>query len=182
MTTPVSRTDRRRRRKLPSGLLLLVALLIAVPIFEVWLLIRVGQLIGAWPTIGILVLEAVLGGWLMKREGGRAWKALNQALGHGRMPTGELADAALVLVGGVLLLLPGFLTDVFGFFFLLPATRPWARKVLAFFVARRIYKMGIDVPVMRAKVDRQNLVEGQLDDRQPNRHSDDRPISGEIID
>ncbi len=115
----------------------LLVLLIAVPIIEVWLLIQVGSVIGVLPTIAILVAEALLGGWLMRREGGRAWAALNEAFGTGKMPTGELADAALILVGGVLLMLPGFVTDVFGFFFLLPFTRPLARKLLAFVVARR---------------------------------------------
>lgn len=188
MTTPASLPNGTRRRRSPWPLLVLVVLLIAVPIFEVWLLITVGHVIGAWPTIGILVLEALLGGWLMKREGARAWKALNQAFGNGRMPTGELADAALILVGGVLLLLPGFLTDIFGFFFLLPFTRPWARKTVAFFVARRIHKMGINVPVIRAKVDGENLVEGEVADPQPQTDpqrpagDSDRPISGEILD
>ena len=79
----------------------------------------------------------------MRREGGRAWTALNEAFGTGRMPTGELADAALVLVGGVLLMLPGFVTDVIGFFFLLPFTRPLARKLLAFVVGRRLARMGV---------------------------------------
>ena len=58
------------------------------------------------------------------------------------MPTGELADAALVLVGGLLLMLPGFVTDLIGLFFLLPLTRPLARKAIAFFVARRLNRMG----------------------------------------
>ena len=80
----------------------------------------------------------------MRHEGRRAWSALNDAFNSGRMPTGELADAALVLVGGVLLMLPGFATDLIGFLFLLPITRPYARRVLAFFVARRISRLGWD--------------------------------------
>jgi UPF0716 protein FxsA len=121
---------------------LLLVLLVAVPIAEVWLLIQVGQVIGLLPTVLILVGEAVLGGWLMRREGSRAWTALNQALSSGRMPAGELADAALVLVGGVLLMLPGFVTDLFGFVFLLPFTRPLARKLLTALVARRLERAG----------------------------------------
>ena len=121
----------------------LLVLIIAVPIAEVWLLIQVGQAIGVLPTLAILIVEAILGGWLMRREGNRAWGALNEAFGTGKMPTGELADAALILVGGVLLMLPGFVTDVVGFFFLLPFTRPYARKLLAFLVARRLRRMGV---------------------------------------
>ncbi len=128
-----------------SGWLLpvLLVLLIAVPILEVWLLIQVGSRIGVLPTVAILIAEALLGAWLMRREGNRAWAALNDAFGTGKMPTGELADAALVLVGGVLLMLPGFFTDVIGLLFLLPFTRPFARKLLAFLVGRRLRRMGV---------------------------------------
>ena len=101
-----------------------VCLLVAVPIFEVWLLIQVGHQLGLWPTVLILVLEAVLAAWLMRREGSRAWKALTDAFATGKVPSGELADAALILVGGVLLMLPGFVTDVIGFLFLLPGPGP----------------------------------------------------------
>ncbi len=137
-------------RRGPGWLLpVLLVLLVTVPIVEVWLLIQVGSAIGVLPTVAILVAEAALGGWLMRREGSRAWAALNDAFGTGRMPTGELADAALVLVGGVLLMLPGFITDVVGFFFLLPFTRPAARKGLAFLVARRLQRAGGVVPIRR---------------------------------
>jgi UPF0716 protein FxsA len=142
--------------------LLLVVLLVVVPIAEVWLLVQVGEAIGVLPTILILVGEAILGGWLMRREGQRAWSALNTAFASGKMPTGELADAALVLVGGVLLMLPGFITDVFGFVFLLPFTRPYARRVLGFIVARRVSRMGVDVAVIRAKTDTGNIVPGEV--------------------
>jgi UPF0716 protein FxsA len=121
----------------------LLVLLIAVPILEVWVLIQVGQRIGVLPTLAILIAEAILGGWLMRREGSRAWAALNDALSTGKMPAGELADAALVLVGGVLLMLPGFVTDLVGFFFLLPFTRPLARRFLAFLAARKLARLGL---------------------------------------
>jgi UPF0716 protein FxsA len=131
----------RLRRGWP--LALFVALLILVPLFEVYLLVQVGHQIGVWPTLAILVAEAVLGAWLVRREGGRAWTALTGAFASGRVPTGELADAALVLVGGLLLMLPGFATDLIGLFFLLPLTRPLARKAVGFFVARRLSRMGV---------------------------------------
>ena len=93
--------------------------------------------------MAILLAEALVGGWLVRREGNRTWQALVGALSTGRLPTGELADAALVLVGGVLLLLPGFLTDIIGFLFLLPLTRPLARAAAAFFIARRVNRLGL---------------------------------------
>lgn len=90
--------------------------------------------------MGLLVLESALGAWLVRREGSRAWAALRESLATGRMPSRELADAALVLVGGTLLLTPGFLTDVVGFFLILPVTRPLARSVLQAAVARRLLR------------------------------------------
>ncbi|MCW2810015.1 MAG: Cytoplasmic rane protein FsxA [Friedmanniella sp.] len=128
------------RRGWPLAILLV--LLVVVPSFEIWLIVEVGRSIGVLPTVALLVAEALLGGWLIRREGSRTWAAVTEALRTSRVPSGELADAALVLVGGVLLMLPGFLTDLIGFFFLLPLTRPLARRILGFFVARRIHRMG----------------------------------------
>ncbi|MBA3308841.1 MAG: FxsA family protein [Nocardioidaceae bacterium] len=116
---------------------LLIGLFVVLPIVEIYVIIQVGQEIGALPTVILLVVESILGGWLVKREGRRAWVALNEALATGQMPGRQLADAALVLVGGTLLLTPGFVTDVFGFFLVLPFTRPFARRVLAALAARR---------------------------------------------
>jgi UPF0716 protein FxsA len=113
-------------------------LLLVVPVLEIAAIVAVGQVIGGWQTLLLLVLESLLGAWLVRREGARAWTALTTALNTGRMPSRELADAALVLVGGTLLLTPGFLTDVVGFFFILPLTRPLARGVLETVVARRL--------------------------------------------
>ncbi|MDX6293155.1 MAG: protein FxsA [Kribbellaceae bacterium] len=114
-----------------------VALLV-VPIIEIYVIIQVGQVIGGWPTVGLLLVESALGAWLVKHEGKRAWVALRTSLQTGRMPGKELGDAALVLIGGTLLLTPGFVTDVFGFFFILPFTRPLARKALAGIIGRRL--------------------------------------------
>jgi UPF0716 protein FxsA len=149
--------------KLRSGwpLALFVVLLVAIPIFEVYVLVQVGHRIGVLPTLVILVVEAVLGGWLMRREGARAWAALDGAFRGGRIPTGELADAALVLVGGVLLMLPGFVTDVLGLFFLIPFTRPFARLVVGFFVARRLSRAGI-VPGAHGPYARGTVIEGEV--------------------
>ena len=170
----------RLRGGLPLAVFVLLA--VAVPILEVWLLIRVGNQIGVWPTVTVLVVEAVLGAWLMRREGGRAWAALSTAFGSGRVPTGELANAALVLVGGLLLMLPGFVTDVIGFLFLLPLTRPLARKLVAFFVARRISRLGLVAPGGHGRGDviAGETVEGAPGARRPG--PDPTVISGEIAD
>ena len=117
--------------------LVLVVLFLVVPVVEIAVIVQVGQQIGVVPTIVLLLVESALGAWLVRREGRRAWDALRGAGATGRLPSRELADAGLVLVGGTLLLTPGFVTDVFGFFLILPFTRPLARKALAWFVARR---------------------------------------------
>ena len=113
-------------------------LLLVVPVLEIAVIIAVGKVIGGWPTLALLAFESALGAWIVRREGARAWRALSSALTTGQMPSRQLADAALVLVGGTLLLAPGFLTDVVGFFLVLPFTRPFARRLLEVVVARRL--------------------------------------------
>ena len=124
------------RRRFPWSLVF-VAFLI-VPIVEIYVLIQVGQVIGAWWTVLLLIADSIFGSWLLKREGVRAWRALQTALTEGRMPARELADAALIVFGGTLMISPGFVTDVFGLLAILPFTRPVARRVLTTVVARRI--------------------------------------------
>lgn len=137
MAPPVGRSPRTRRRR-PRWLAVAFVLLLVVPVLEIAVIIAVGKVIGGWPTLALLVFESALGAWLVRREGGKAWRALSTALTTGQMPSRQLADAALVLVGGTLLLAPGFLTDVVGFFLVLPFTRPFARRLLEVVVARRL--------------------------------------------
>jgi UPF0716 protein FxsA len=135
----MSARARRTRRRLGSPLVgVLVVLLVVVPIVEIAVLIAVGRAIGGWQTVALLLVESALGAWLVRREGAHAWAALVSALRTGRMPSRELTDAALVLVGGTLLLTPGFVTDVVGFGFVLPFTRPLARRLLVRLVERRL--------------------------------------------
>lgn len=137
MAPAVGRTPYARRRR-PRWLAVVFVLLLVVPVIEIAVIVAVGKVIGGWQTLLLLVLESLLGAWLVRREGARAWDALRTALNTGRMPSRELADAALVLVGGTLLLAPGFVTDVVGFFFVIPLTRPLARVVLEQVVARKL--------------------------------------------
>lgn len=109
-----------------------------LPVLEIYVIIQVGEAIGGWPTVALLLAESVLGAWIVRHEGRRAWRALKETFGGGGMPDRELADAGLVLVGGVLLLTPGFVTDFFGFLFVLPFTRPLVRRLLSRYVARRM--------------------------------------------
>jgi UPF0716 protein FxsA len=118
--------------------LALFAAFIGVPLIEIWVLIQVGQVIGPWWTILLLILDSLFGTWLIRREGARAWQALQVALESGRMPARELADGALILIGGTLMLTPGFVTDAFGILLILPFTRPVARRLLTQVVTRRL--------------------------------------------
>jgi UPF0716 protein FxsA len=102
---------------------LLVLLFIVVPLVELFLLIQVGQVIGPLWTIAALVVVSVLGAWLVRREGPRAWRRFRDALEQGRLPTDEVIEGALVLFGGVLLLTPGFLSDALGLVLMIPPTR-----------------------------------------------------------
>src|SRR3954453_5640547 len=135
----------RRRR---SGLgWLLVGLFIVVPLVEIYVIIQVGQTIGPWWTILLLVADSILGSWLIRLEGSRAWRALRETLDSGRMPAKELADGALILIGGTLMLAPGFVTDAFGILMILPVTRPLFRRLLTQVVASRLVVTGPDGPL-----------------------------------
>ena len=125
-------------RRRPRVSALLFVLFVVVPLIEIYVLVQVGQVIGAGWTILLLVADAILGTWIIKHEGARAWRALRQALAEGRMPATELADGALILIGGTLMLAPGFVTDVFGILLILPFTRPLFRRLLAGVVASRL--------------------------------------------
>lgn len=129
-------TPPRRGRLRPTRVAAL--LLLVVPILEVMALVGVGQVIGGWPTFFLLVAMSIVGAWLIRLEGARAWTALTQALQSGRMPARELADGMLVLIGGTLLLTPGFLTDIVGLSLVLPFTRPVARRLLESVISRRL--------------------------------------------
>ena len=116
---------------------LLIALFIVVPIAELYVIIQVGEAIGIWPTLLLLLLDAVLGSLLLRHQGRGAWRRFNEALAQRRFPGKEVADGLLIVVGGTLLLTPGFVTDIAGFFFVLPMTRPIARRLLLAYLGRR---------------------------------------------
>jgi len=144
-----------RRRRFPWWLL--IAAFIIVPILEIYVIIQVGQVIGAWWTILLLIADSIFGSWLIKHEGRRAWQALTTATESGRMPATELADGALILVGGTLMLSPGFVTDIFGIVLILPFTRPVARRLLTRYLSRRLLVVrqagpGPEGPVIRGEV------------------------------
>jgi UPF0716 protein FxsA len=149
--------------------LLLVVLFIVVPIAELAVLIQIGQLIGVWWTIALLVADAILGSLLARSQGRLAWRRFNEALQAGRMPAREVMDGALVLFGGALLLTPGFLSDILGLLLLLPPTRALVRAVLVRrFAGRMVASMSgprVGGPGSRPRQDYD--VEGTAVDRPP---------------
>jgi UPF0716 protein FxsA len=117
--------------------LLLVFLFIVVPLAELYVIIEVGRWIGAPATIGLLVLDSILGSLLLRSQGRAAWRRLNEALAEGRMPHSEVQDGVLVVFGGAFLITPGFITDIIGLLMLLPPTRPLVRRLVMRALARR---------------------------------------------
>ena len=117
---------------------LLVLIFIVVPIAELALLIQVGQLIGVWWTIALLIADSILGSLLMRSQGRAAWRRFNVALQSGRPPAREVLDGVLVIFGGALLLTPGFISDILGLLLLLPPTRAVVRRILVHRFADRM--------------------------------------------
>lgn len=118
--------------------LLLFLCFLAIPVVEIYVIIQIGTLIGTWLTVALLVADSILGAWIVRREGIRAWRALRETMLSGKLPDRELADAVLIMAGGALLLTPGFVTDGLGFVVVLPFTRLALRKVLVSWASRRV--------------------------------------------
>ena len=117
---------------------LLLIFFILLPIAELYVIIQVGQWIGLLPTLAILVLDGFIGAALARSQGQTAWERFNRTLADGRVPAKETADGAMIILGGALLLTPGFITDVFGFALLIPPTRALLRGGLSRLARRRM--------------------------------------------
>ena len=111
-------------------LLRLFLLFTIVPVIELAIIIKIGQHLGAGTTIGLLILSGIVGASLAKHEGLRTLNAIQNELANGRMPTDRLIDALLILVAGVLMVAPGFLTDLVGMMLLIPPIRSLVRRHL----------------------------------------------------
>jgi UPF0716 protein FxsA len=121
---------------------LFVLVFLVVPLVELYVLIQVGSAIGALPTIALLVVMGVVGGWLMKREGLGVIRRVQAQLRSGRVPTTEVVDGFLILFGGALMLTPGFLSDALGLALLIPPVRAVVRAGLARRLRRRVLRPG----------------------------------------
>ncbi|MEY2477904.1 MAG: protein FxsA [Actinomycetota bacterium] len=116
---------------------LLFLLFLVVPFLELYVLIQVGQVIGALPTIGLLIAVSIIGSWLVKREGFATLARARERIDAGQMPGREIVDGVLILFAGALLITPGFLSDVAGVLLLLPPVRATLRGTTVRWLARR---------------------------------------------
>lgn len=120
---------------------ILFFLLILVPIAELYVIVQTSQAIGIGITLLLLIGISIAGAWLLKREGTVTWRLLQESLRQGQVPTKHVTDGALILLGGALLLTPGFITDAVGFLLVLPPTRTVVkgsfRKLLGGWVLKR---------------------------------------------
>jgi UPF0716 protein FxsA len=148
--------------------LLAVVLLAAA---EIYVIIAVAHLVGWALTVLLLIASTVAGLWLVRIQGRRAWNALGSAMMSGAEPSRELGDAALVVAGGALIAVPGFLTDVLGVLAVAPYTRPLARRAFGFILFRR----GAAGAVMGGRV-----TKGRGGQRPPD--GAPKVIRGEVID
>ncbi|WP_299304888.1 FxsA family protein [uncultured Litoreibacter sp.] len=101
----------------------LFLLFVTIPIIEIALFIQVGGWLGLWPTLGIVILTAIMGTWLVRAQGLQAMSNIKSNLNDLRDPTESLAHGAMILASGLLLLTPGFFTDAVGFALLVPPIR-----------------------------------------------------------
>ena len=119
-------------------LLALVALFIVVPLAELYVILKVGDAIGAVPTIALLAADSVLGSVLLRAQGRSVWRRFNETMTAGRVPHRELIDGVLVIFGGAFLITPGFRTDIVGQVLLIPPSRALVRRLVARRLGRRI--------------------------------------------
>jgi UPF0716 protein FxsA len=160
---------------------ILAVLLVSLPILDIITLIRVGSWIGAWPTIGLVLLSAAVGLALLRSQGLAILAQARKTLAAGIFPAREVFDGACILVGGALLLLPGFASDLLSLVFLLPA----ARSLLRRFVTARISRFGhskawtVDQPQTR-KSTTDIVIEGEYETVEP-AHRQEQTTSGDGV-
>ncbi|WP_042357672.1 FxsA family protein [Bacillus rubiinfantis] len=113
-------------------------LLIAIPAAEIAVLLLSGKTIGVWPTLLLILATGVIGAYLAKREGLQTIRNAQEQLRHGQIPGSAVLDGICILIGGVLLLTPGFVTDIVGFFLLFPPTRKFVKLLMLGYIKKRI--------------------------------------------
>ena len=134
---------------------------LAVPIIEIALFIQIGDLIGLWPTLGIVVLTAILGTWLVRTQGAMAIGQLRGSFSRLDDPTEPLAHGAMILIAGALLLTPGFFTDSVGFALLMPLVRRAAFQYLKTRIKVQQFEMGPNTGSRSSRDAHGDIVDGE---------------------
>ncbi|GAC1317402.1 MAG: hypothetical protein NVSMB25_05000 [Thermoleophilaceae bacterium] len=151
-----------------------IAVVVLVTFAELYVTVHiVPDAIGPPATIGLVIASSLLGGWLLKQQGRLVWRRFAGALGAGRLPSQEIVDGVLVLLGGAFLIVPGFVTDVIGLFLLLPPTRPLARRAVESWLRRRGVSLFSSFP--RRPAPPGDTVEGSAADRGPEQRAGQLP-------
>ncbi len=130
-----------------------------VPFVEIYLLLQIGGIIGVFPTIFMVVFTAALGAWLLRQQGFATWMRFQENLNRGEIPAYEMIEGPVLLVGGALLLTPGFFTDAFGFACLVPALR---RKIAQYVIENHLVNGNIQTQFYQQQTKRPaDVIEGE---------------------
>ncbi len=135
---------------------LLILIILVVPLAEIYLLLEVGSLIGALPTVVLVVFTAVLGSWLLRQQGFVTFRRFQESLARGEVPAYEIIEGPLILLGGLLLLTPGFITDIMGIVCLI---QPLRKKVAQYVVEHYMIQTGSFGETVTTKT---NVLEGEF--------------------
>ncbi|NOT13061.1 MAG: FxsA family protein [Methylococcaceae bacterium] len=127
-----------------------------IPFAEIYLLLQVGSIIGAFPTIFLVVLTAVMGAWLLRQQGFATFHRFQTSLAQGEIPAYEMIEGPIILVGGLLLLTPGFITDLLGFACLVPQLR---KKIAQYVIENHLVQS--NGPFQKAAGTDKNVLEGE---------------------
>ena len=141
-----------------------------LPIIEIAILINVGEVIGGWNTVLLVILSAFIGAYLVRQQGFSTLMQAQSKMQSGAIPGQEMAEGLLLVIAGVLLVTPGFVTDIFGFLLCLPITRPFiANKLLKHLAVRVVTTQqgGFHQQYTNEEYNRQNsdIIEGEFEDK-----------------
>ncbi|MCK5477713.1 MAG: FxsA family protein [Methylococcales bacterium] len=133
---------------------------LVVPFVEIYLLLQIGGLVGVMPTVLLVVFTAVLGAWLLRRQGFATFQRFQASLAQGEIPAYEMIEGPILLVGGALLLTPGFFTDILGFACLVPQAR---RRVAQYVIENYLINVQSGSPFQSTKPRQDKVIEGEFE-------------------
>ncbi|WP_298038338.1 FxsA family protein [uncultured Desulfuromonas sp.] len=123
----------------------LLVVFIVVPLVELFVLLEVGSMIGAFPTIALIILTGISGAYLARTQGFDLLRRIQSEMEQGRLPTEDLLDGAMVLAGGIVLLTPGFCTDLLGFILLVPFTRAHVKRIARLWFLKQVNRGNLTI-------------------------------------